>query len=349
MKITQTAILINILSTMAYAQFESTSTIDPQLTIMQHQRTQLQNDMDELATRQQILNGLTISLQEWVDAINAFQWTNTSELITAETQLKELSSEIAANPSIAEGKSSDMMDHFQALMRGHPLMSDEYLDTISKGEDARMLSVGVRFEDRDVKKDIMRTIDSVYETMNAARVSLNVSCRDKPLYISIGTNTSDYAAAITECLKQYDRAQFNALQDHIAGSIQGVKTNLDVRLASVNDQLKAKQTARDDVEAKLLSWQNRRVAIDELLIRYALPAFGILVCIILLVPKRYTDPALQRSIFESGIILHVITVFLLVAAIMILGLSGKIPGEVLGTLLGGIAGYVLGRNASEKR
>ncbi|HTF03877.1 MAG TPA: hypothetical protein VK826_07620 [Bacteroidia bacterium] len=55
----------------------------------------------------------------------------------------------------------------------------------------------------------------------------------------------------------------------------------------------------------------------------------------------------QHNGFQ-GIILETCTVLLVTATILILGLAGKLSNEVLGTLIGGISGYVLNRMRSKK-
>src|SRR5262249_27786272 len=65
--------------------------------------------------------------------------------------------------------------------------------------------------------------------------------------------------------------------------------------------------------------------------------------------SRHPDSAVQvRSIFASGILVEIITVLLLTMSVLILGLANRIQGEVLGTLLGGISGYVLNRFRDKK-
>jgi hypothetical protein len=92
--------------------------------------------------------------------------------------------------------------------------------------------------------------------------------------------------------------------------------------------------AREDAQAKL----------DARLINIGLPALAVALVALLLVPLLYRNIDLQRAIFSSGLMLELMTIFLLTGAIIILGLDGRIPPEVIGTLLGGISGYVLGRS-----
>jgi len=44
------------------------------------------------------------------------------------------------------------------------------------------------------------------------------------------------------------------------------------------------------------------------------------------------------------LLIQIFTIFLLTSTILVLGFAGKISQDSLGTLLGGISGYVLGRN-----
>jgi hypothetical protein len=67
---------------------------------------------------------------------------------------------------------------------------------------------------------------------------------------------------------------------------------------------------------------------------------------LLLIPAVYKGTPAVDHIFQSGLLLELMTVFLLTSAILLLGASNKINAEVLGTLIGGISGYVLGKGKS---
>jgi len=51
----------------------------------------------------------------------------------------------------------------------------------------------------------------------------------------------------------------------------------------------------------------------------------------------------RQGVFNYSIFIEMMTVFILTATIMILGLGGKLNSEALAALIGGISGYVLGR------
>jgi hypothetical protein len=93
---------------------------------------------------------------------------------------------------------------------------------------------------------------------------------------------------------------------------------------------------REDAQAKL----------DSRLINIGLPALAAALVALLLVPLLYKNIDLQRAIFSSGLMLELLTVFLLIGAMIILGLDGRISAEMIGTLLGGISGYILGRSVN---
>ena len=106
--------------------------------------------------------------------------------------------------------------------------------------------------------------------------------------------------------------------------------------------------AKDDAIAAKLGVA--KVEINQLAIQLGLPLFCGTVLLMLTIPmvlqsisKSEASAEQAQAIFASGILVEIITVLLLTMSILILGLSGKIEGPVLGTLLGGISGYVLNR------
>jgi hypothetical protein len=121
------------------------------------------------------------------------------------------------------------------------------------------------------------------------------------------------------------------------GDIQQlIKLDRD-ELASVTEsaaQLSREIGARQDAQSKL----------DARLIDIGVPALAAALIALLLVPRLYKSSDLQRAIFSSGLMMELMTTFLLTGAIIILGLDGRIPAEVIGTVLGGLSGYVLGRS-----
>ncbi|MBS1589267.1 MAG: hypothetical protein JST52_06595 [Bacteroidetes bacterium] len=83
---------------------------------------------------------------------------------------------------------------------------------------------------------------------------------------------------------------------------------------------------------------------DRMLMIVVIPLFAAIVVLMILIPYLYKDNVeIVKELFENKIILQVLTVFILVMTILLLGVGDKINSETLGTLLGGISVYVLQR------
>lgn len=95
--------------------------------------------------------------------------------------------------------------------------------------------------------------------------------------------------------------------------------------------------------------QDDQSKLDSHIMTFAIPAIGAALVVLLLAPLLYRTDELRRSIITSGVLVELMTVFLLTAAVIILGVDGRIPAEVIGTLLGGVSGYVLGRAINPPR
>jgi hypothetical protein len=78
--------------------------------------------------------------------------------------------------------------------------------------------------------------------------------------------------------------------------------------------------------------------------------FAILIAIVILgfFFLAYIDSGVRTAIFsgESGI--QFVTLFSLIIAIILFGISGILEGKELAALLGGLSGYILGRNTSTR-
>jgi hypothetical protein len=95
--------------------------------------------------------------------------------------------------------------------------------------------------------------------------------------------------------------------------------------------------------------RDQSTRINEALITFAVPSLGILMLLLIVAPRFYKDEKLHLEIFQSGLLLELFTVFFITSTILILGLGKRIDSNVLGTLLGGISGYVLGRSIKDNK
>jgi hypothetical protein len=83
-------------------------------------------------------------------------------------------------------------------------------------------------------------------------------------------------------------------------------------------------------------------------VNVGLPVFAVVFITLLLAPRVYKSPELQQWIFTSGILLEITTLVLIVAGTLVLAVAGKINEAVIGTVLGGMLGYGVGRGASKR-
>jgi hypothetical protein len=97
-----------------------------------------------------------------------------------------------------------------------------------------------------------------------------------------------------------------------------------------------------------------RKEINQLAIELGLPLFCGTVLLLFVIPFLFlrlgargdTPSSSDPRNFQFGTLVEISTVLLLTMSILILGLAQKLEGPVLGTLLGGISGYVLNRTRS---
>jgi hypothetical protein len=88
---------------------------------------------------------------------------------------------------------------------------------------------------------------------------------------------------------------------------------------------------------------------DKLLITTVIPIFAFILAIIIFVPYFLRNQQeMFNKILDDKILIQVFTVFILVISILLLGIGGKLGGETLGTLLGGISVYVLQKSLENR-
>lgn len=152
---------------------------------------------------------------------------------------------------------------------------------------------------------------------------------------------TDIVDAIRSCFEPLGRPfDLNEVRNAVLTELGTIDTELSNRLSRLNTTL----SGLFDAKAKWQTQLRRSVDISSSLIDWTIPLLAISVVVLLLVPVLYKGDV-QQSVISSGLILEVFTVFLLITTVLLLGIAEKIQSEALGTLLGGISGYVLGRAA----
>ncbi|HWH50403.1 MAG TPA: hypothetical protein VN651_02595, partial [Gemmatimonadaceae bacterium] len=88
--------------------------------------------------------------------------------------------------------------------------------------------------------------------------------------------------------------------------------------------------------------------IDARLVEIGVPVFGIVLLALLFMPRLYPSEEMQRWMFTSGLMVELATVVMITAATLLLALANRIHAEVVGTLLGGLTGYTIGRSVQRR-
>lgn len=167
---------------------------------------------------------------------------------------------------------------------------------------------------------------------------------------------STFVSAASDSCFFNDSLQIDSLQSVLCGGIMNsVKDALKDAMSREDKKIRELQFDLEE-EINFLKGIKRKIQdkikdeanIDLWSILMGLPLFCFTIVFLFIGPgwiqSRYgngvINPLLEKS---QSILLDLSTVLLLTMSVLILGLSGNINGDVLGTLIGGISGYVLNK------
>lgn len=157
--------------------------------------------------------------------------------------------------------------------------------------------------------------------------------------------SATFTAADLEAIRNaLNTPAFEAAKAVVIAAAETRTTQQRQQLASLTQEIAALKRRATELAKVIGERSEKQERLDTRLVNVALPVFGVAMLALLFAPRVYRSELLQQSIFASGILLELTTVFLLTVSVLILGLGDRIQGEVIGTLLGGISGYVLGRS-----
>jgi hypothetical protein len=133
-----------------------------------------------------------------------------------------------------------------------------------------------------------------------------------------------------------------------SSSVESVRTQVMTQVDTLGRELVSKSSEANtqfrelekSISNTARSLYGNKVGADSF--NYLLYVFAGVFFLVMIVPKFYTD-AIATNVLKSEFLLQFSTVFVLIAAIIILGIGELIQKEQLPTLLAGISGYVLGQ------
>ncbi|WP_394747662.1 hypothetical protein [Spongiimicrobium salis] len=151
-----------------------------------------------------------------------------------------------------------------------------------------------------------------------------------------------------EEINEIKESDFPKIDEQLKRNIENSKKIVEDNLRNLNrieDQIKSAISDIDNRLNKLYSHKGQNRDLHRIAILMGLPAFCVTILLLFLIPyylERKSETN-NPNTNNKQYLLDVATVLLLTMTILILGLAKMITGEVLGTLLGGISGYVLNR------
>jgi hypothetical protein len=155
----------------------------------------------------------------------------------------------------------------------------------------------------------------------------------------------------TQLLKMIDDySDQNLSQDRL--EINQALNSAKTELTTLKKQIDSENDSNRSCRTQVIQKREEEGFMNRLAIRYGLPWFCMTAILLSIGPQllRLIATALKLPVSsgeDSGAsfdtVVELITVLLVTMTILILGLASKIDGQVLGTLLGGISGYVLNR------
>jgi hypothetical protein len=167
---------------------------------------------------------------------------------------------------------------------------------------------------------------------------------------AINDEYDPYFARLSDEYNSFVDSILKRIKDRTA-AIGTEDAKVDTQIASLEKQLREDRTRRQELERIRAETeaQKARAVIDSAskeTILLTLIAWGAIICVVvgaIVLLARYQAINPERKDFSYPIFLEMITVFVLTASILILGLATRLNSEALAALIGGVSGYVLGK------
>lgn len=268
-------------------------------------------------------------LRELLKAKNAFE-ENYSDLSPEEIKANE-------GAKLARDNYHQAWDQFADSAKSLSLLWEKFLDEaleIAQVRKGRIFDDQVRREiERIIQTYVSNDIRDPIDPIEMAYVELLRATRD-PGRVDLEALDSKFLPQLITLLPELESKARRAAQE--------TRAAIQKELKELENELQVLRQKQSALVEEIGRERQKQFKIDQRIVTWTLPVFGLVLVAILLGPASLAEDA-QKLIFASSITLEMATVFLLTSTILILGVAEKISSEVLGTLIGGISGYVLGR------
>jgi hypothetical protein len=201
------------------------------------------------------------------------------------------------------------------------------------------------WDDGAVKNNDTKTL------VNSIQGVVNTYFPGESSNFTFGTNNK-YNGDIERLKERCTPENMKKLNAEVSNVLKTAVINISAKLDDLDEGIKKLNAQR----IGLLNNLEKKNESNESIFRWGFPVFILFILSLYLVPlflfkgrkphenaNQDSDLLIYSSIYGTGLVTEIITVFLLTSTILLLGLTDKIKGEILGTLIGGISGYVLGR------
>lgn len=141
-------------------------------------------------------------------------------------------------------------------------------------------------------------------------------------------------------------AKRKILSSRLSFTIASINQNIDLEkeIEKLKKELQDKQDELNTVEYsidKVLNTERSRMVFMDLVCLMFCILIGMLIVLFFNVTSK--DPSVIRVIFSSDSGIQFVTLFSIVIAIIIFGITGILEGKELSALLGSLSGYILGK------
>jgi hypothetical protein len=152
-----------------------------------------------------------------------------------------------------------------------------------------------------------------------------------------------------------DQSEIQTLQNFLDNADQEIKTRdqrkkeVDGQIIKVQEQLSQKQRELSNVENKITNFLSLEVNVQRFKREVSLYFAGLVAIVIIgFFYIAHGDEKVRQAIFSGTAGIQFVTLFSLVIAIILFGITTILEGKELAALLGGLSGYILGRVTTER-
>jgi hypothetical protein len=321
-----------------FSQERTLESVDEEIRELEGKQDLLRQVLDYLPSEQRVssiniddklfadLDSTESQIKEYMAKDKAFKWLSDDE----KKQLPEnQSQEYQQQVNSMEDMWSQVRDHLKSLEKSLEAAYGSIEEIIYD----RHLDERVDSERHRIQKKYGEGFDLESRALGTAFRELRDLLRDPQI--------RDLEEAVSSTLPNL-RQQLKSIQPGFSQAFQSMRKGTELEISAIDSKLKSLRDKQKTLVNEIGRKREGQLKIDVTILTYTLPVFAGALVAILFAPYFYGAEA-QKTIFASNVVLEMATVFLLTSTILILGIAEKISGEVLGTLIGGISGYVLGR------